>query len=307
MKTEEEKDEQLIKWLEGDLSNAERAEFEASEAFADYQKIIDHTGQINYPVMDEDAVFSKIKAEIESKTTVRKPSILRLSVRKLVVAAAAIAIAFVAVTFLLNPPVIISAEVGQYKVHQLPDGSQVQMNGKSEVQYAKSFTDNRVLKLKGEAFFQVEEGSSFEVQTSNGTVRVLGTSFNVFARNTLLIVSCKSGKVDVMAGGQSYLLEKGESVKIDQGVSKGKETVDADKIGVWMNGQTYVKSARLEEVILYLSSVYDVQFDIPDAYRDEMFTGSFVHNDLNKALKMVFSPMQLSYSVDEQGKVTLGE
>ena len=44
----------------------------------------------------------------------------------------------------------------------------------------KRFTDERIIQLRGEAFFEVEKGSRFVVQTGKGAVEVLGTSFNVF-------------------------------------------------------------------------------------------------------------------------------
>jgi len=136
---------------------------------------------------------------------------------------------------------------------------------------------------------------------------VLGTSFNVYAREDIFIVSCKTGKVRVDAHDQSYILEKGDRVKIEEKKSTGKESIDPDKIANWVDGESYFSAASMEEVILSISSIYDTEIHLPAKYQSERFTGSFVHNDLKKALKMVFSPMEIPYSLDDQGKVVISE
>ena len=64
MNTKKEYNEQMIRWLEGELQGKELSEFEASSEFQEYKKIIDATDELNYPKMDESAVFDTIQNRI---------------------------------------------------------------------------------------------------------------------------------------------------------------------------------------------------------------------------------------------------
>lgn len=304
MKAEQEKEERLIRWLEGDLSGKELISFEASPEFKEYNKIVETADLISYPKMDEDAVFKNIQDKISSsnqKTTKVIP------LRRWIFAIAAVLILTFTIVSIIPKSITVTSDVGQFVAVSLPDGSEINLNGKSKIDYPKNFTSNRILQLEGEAFFDVTKGKSFVVKTDEGTISVLGTSFNIFAREDILIVSCKTGKVKVESKNNSFILEKGDEVRLKNENSTGKEFVDAAKIGTWINGESYFSRASLEEVILSLSSVYDTKIDLPLKYRNKTFTGSFVHNDIKKALKMVFSPMGIQYSIEDNNKVVISD
>ena len=64
----------------------------------------------------------------------------------------------------------------------LPDGTDVWLNARTTIQYPVSFnTDQRLVKLDGEAYFEVarDEKKPFTVQTDKYNVEVLGTKFDV--------------------------------------------------------------------------------------------------------------------------------
>ena len=307
MKTEEEKDEQLIKWLEGELSGSELSAFESSAEFDDYNRIINTTDQISYPKMDEEKAFSNIQSKISSNSRTAKPETKVIPLKRWILAIASIAVLAFAVISILPNSVNVTSDVGQFVAHTLPDGSEVNLNGNSQINYKNNFEDKRILQLQGEAFFDVQKGESFEVETDIGTVSVLGTSFNVFSREGIFVVACKTGKVKVEAESNSYVLEKGENIRIEKGSTEGKGIIEDSKIGNWVNGETYFSKASLREVVLSLSSVYNSDILLPSSLQNEKYTGSFVHNDFQKALKMVFSPMGISYSIDDQGNVLFSE
>jgi ferric-dicitrate binding protein FerR (iron transport regulator) len=304
MDAEQAYSEQMIRWLEGDLSGDELSAFEASQEFKDYSKIMDASESISFPIMDEVEVFSAIQEKIAQSNAVKKPSKV-ISIKKWAASIAAIAILAFAVVSLLPSTVQISSGVGQFVSHSLPDGSEININGKSKIKYKENFNEDRVLHLEGEAFFNVKKGKSFVVETDEGSVSVLGTSFNVLSRNGYLIVSCKTGKVKVETENNSVILKQGERVRIENKLFNGKELIENSKIGTWINGESYFSNSNLELVVLSMTSVYDTEIKLPSQYAKERFTGSFVHGDLNKALKMVFSPMGISYSMDDSGKILI--
>lgn len=82
----------------------------------------------------------------------------------------------------------------------LADGSKIWLNADSKVQYPALFTGNtREVYLNGEAFFDIAKNPAkpFIIHLSNGTVRVLGTSFNIKAYDNEPVVetSVSTGKV----------------------------------------------------------------------------------------------------------------
>ena len=94
--------------------------------------------------------------------------------------AAAVALIVAGAAFLMLPQ---SVEVppGEMAVVSLPDGSQVELNSGSVIQFNRLFgVTNRDISLNGEGYFEVvSDDMPFEV-TSNGTVtEVLGTTFNI--------------------------------------------------------------------------------------------------------------------------------
>ena len=113
------------------------------------------------------------------------------------VAAAAITGLFVTWSFFNGPDYEYITQNADWEKIELPDASQVHLNAGSALTFDQDWSESRVVSLEGEAFFEVEKGNSFEVITPNGTVKVLGTSFNVFSRGTFFDVQCNTGQVRV--------------------------------------------------------------------------------------------------------------
>ena len=63
----------------------------------------------------------------------------------------------------------------------LPDGTKVQLNGATTIRYDVNDTEQRLVHLSGEAFFDVAKSPDcpFRVMVNDFQIEVLGTSFNV--------------------------------------------------------------------------------------------------------------------------------
>ncbi len=190
----------------------------------------------------------------------------------------------------------IFCEKGGYINFDLPDGSVVTLNSDSRVSYAPYWWYvNRSVVLDGEAFFEVQKGSKFTVVSTRGTTAVLGTSFNVRAREEIYEVTCLTGKVKV----SSMTTEK-DIVLIanEKAVLKEKNLLKIVKVNVesetaWKNLQFYFDSAPLDFVIDEMERQYDVtiQCDIKLSY-----SGSFSKDiDLEDALNLICLPFNLSF------------
>lgn len=196
----------------------------------------------------------------------------------------------------ISKPVAIVTTIGEFEEVTLPDGSQVGMNANSTLTYSSEW--NRTLHLEGEAFFKVTKGSKFTVNTAGGTVQVLGTSFNVFARDKDLIVACKTGKVKVEVAEKSFtqVITPGETIRSHKDTIR-KTQVEPLMIGKWQKGEFYYEDRPVIEVLDEIQRQYQVTIKT-DSLEDKLFSGYFISTDgLDMALSMVCEPLNLSYNI----------
>lgn len=114
-----------------------------------------------------------------------------------------------AVNNLINPvheQQLLSA-AGERRQLLLPDGSKVWLGPGSKFNYPDRFDNGqRIVKLEGEAFFDVKHDKEHPFIIESGKVRttVLGTSFNVkaYREKTDIIVTLVTGKVAVSVKGK---------------------------------------------------------------------------------------------------------
>jgi len=150
---------------------------------------------------------------------------------------------------------------GEHLACTLPDNSTVRLNAGSNISYAPYWWRfNRALSLEGEAFFEVEKGSRFVVNSALGYTEVLGTSFNIYARDTVYQVFCKTGKVGVHTtnSNQSITLSPNEKgVLRNKVLTKELEKNEKPSMG-WINDQFYFNNVNLVQVLEELERQYNV-------------------------------------------------
>ncbi len=219
-----------------------------------------------------------------------------------------IGVLFIWKLFYSDTASLTSIETGpaQSKNIQLPDQSAIVVNAQSTIQYnADNWSEQRKINLKGEAFFTVVKGSTFEVETDLGSIRVLGTSFNVKARGKLLSVSCKTGKVRVAGPtGKPLVLTSGMSVRFDRGNRTLRSNQDTSQMGSWINGDLYFTNVPLNEVLDELENQYEVivKVENPSIF-DKQYTG-FIHvnRDIDQAMEDICLPLNLRYDFNEESR-----
>lgn len=192
----------------------------------------------------------------------------------------------------------VATGLAEHQVHTLPDGSVVTLNAQSSLQYnADDFATDRSLVLDGEAFFQVEKGSSFAVETDKGTVTVLGTSFNVHDRGELLEVTCMTGRVAVDDGESRVVLTPGLACNNEQG-RLSEAFAEADTHG-WMSGSYNYEEENLTAVLEEVERQFGMEMQLPDL-SGRLYTGEFDSQDLETTLTVICGPMGLDYSIAGQ-------
>jgi ferric-dicitrate binding protein FerR (iron transport regulator) len=153
---------------------------------------------------------------------------------------------------------------GAHLAYTLPDNSTIRLNAGSNISYAPYWwLFKRSLSLEGEAFFEVEKGSKFVVNSALGYTEVLGTSFNIYARDTVYQVFCKTGKVGVHAtcSEQSIILNPNEKVVLRNKLLTKEIEADGKASMGWINDQFYFNNVNLVRVLEELERQYAVKID----------------------------------------------
>ncbi|MEM6770550.1 MAG: FecR domain-containing protein, partial [Bacteroidota bacterium] len=190
----------------------------------------------------------------------------------------------------------LSTQAGEQLLVELPDGSTSLLNGLSTLAYnIRLWSWRRRVNLTGEAFFTVEKGAAFRVTTQQGTVEVLGTSFNVYDRPSGYEVHCQTGRVAVRttAAPTPVVLSPLESVRYVDG-SATQETYTPTTGPGWQEGVNRYTSSPLSRVITDLTAQFNLEFELEGVDVTQQYSGAFVHDDADTALEMVFAPLGIT-------------
>jgi ferric-dicitrate binding protein FerR (iron transport regulator) len=110
-----------------------------------------------------------------------------------------------------------AAANGEMYAFSLPDQSQVLLNAGSQASFKSwDWSSNRAVSLQGEAYFKVAKGQKFTVETNLGSVTVLGTQFNVKARDNRFEVTCYEGKVQRSLSNEEQIILPGQRIVINE-------------------------------------------------------------------------------------------
>jgi ferric-dicitrate binding protein FerR (iron transport regulator) len=184
----------------------------------------------------------------------------------------------------------------------LPDSSTIQLapNSSVKINY-RSDNSERLIALKGEAFFQVERGGDFMVEFTGGFVNVLGTEFSVSAYSEDFIqIACSEGLVKVNLNDQSYLLSEGQGIKLYNGTVTGPFSIDKELIKDQTEGTYYWNKIALDELLLLLGYRFDYRIVTGPELEERNFSGKIELDNLEQALEIISLAMNLEYSLDEQ-------
>lgn len=272
----------LAKWLNDEMTENERAEFMASADFEQFEKIKKYTTHLKVADFDEDKVLEKVLNH--KKAT---PKVIPMFGNSMLKYAAILVIALSA--FFLTQNLVSEtqyAENGKKTTFSLPDASEVVLNSGSEIKFKKwNWNSNRNLELKGEAFFKVAKGKRFEVTTDLGKVAVLGTQFDVKARENRFDVTCFEGRVKVNYNTKEIILTKGQSVSFENGIQTDLHLENLQP--EWLNNEIAFNKAKLNAIVAEVQRQYNVTITVKSNYSDELFTGKLPTNNLDIALQII--------------------
>ena len=315
--------ERIEAWLEEDPERRARLEelravWEATDADPASRDVDAAWQQVERrltPESDRDASSSP-RASTPSRRTRRAPrhrsGRSRTRTRMIVSIAAVCLLAAAALTLLQDPtrsstetpdPRVVSTEPGERATIPLADGSSVMLNADSRLTVAAAYGDERrFLRLDGEAYFDVEPGSPFVVETETARVRVVGTSFGVrsYEQEETLSVVVAEGTVGVDPEGDATpereLSRKQRAVVSSAGEVSVTSNVALDSYLAWREGRLVFNSTPLPDVIDDLERQYGLRIALLDSeLADRRLTTTFENQSLGEVLDVVALSLDLGY------------
>ncbi|MGV3696626.1 FecR family protein [Flavobacterium sp.] len=300
---ENEKETYLSDWLANKISDEQLKQLVSEDDFLAYYRLRNALDSFTVAEPSLEGNFNAIRQKIDSQKSGKASKVIPLW-RYAGIAAVVVVLFGLFQTFYFSNTS--SAALGATELVILPDNSKVTLNAKSKLSYPNLFNFHRTLELKGEAFFEVQKGSTFTVKTALGCVTVLGTKFNVNAYKDYFEVVCYEGKVSVESKGKIAILSPSESIRFYDHTSENWADNTTTQPS-WISGESAFKNVPVKYVIDKFKNQYNVDIDFPKNKEEVKFTGTFTHKNIETALKSICIPLHLNYTNTGSGKIIISE
>ena len=262
-------------------------------------KKVDQAWSRLYNRLEEDGL---LKDKQEVRMPVFRPAMLKLVASVAILITATL---FIYKGFYSSGEVVLTLsnnEESSTYVTTLEDGSVVYLAKNSTLSYPKHFDKmSRRVSLQGDAFFEISKNKKkpFIIETNLVKIQVLGTSFNVTAReNVAPSLSVNTGLVMVTLkkDGQSTKLSAGETVLIHPDSLQTVPTEDLEQFARY-TGRMHFKDERLEDVINVINrNAVGLQLEIDPELRERLITATFANNSPDSMAQLICIALNLKYT-----------
>ena len=188
----------------------------------------------------------------------------------------------------------------------LEDGTKIKLNSGSKLVISDDFNaEERIVELKGQAFFDVEHnGGPFIINTENASVKVVGTSFDVWARNKITKVVVKEGKV--LLGNRNSKIDSTvlltvdqSSICIDKNYPELPKKIDSETMIGWLKNKIVFDKTPIREIAPELERRFNVKIRLESVSDTLSLTGSFEESNINPVLESICLALDLSYKYEK--------
>ncbi|REG90945.1 FecR family protein [Algoriphagus antarcticus] len=192
---------------------------------------------------------------------------------------------------------------GMIKKVRLPDGSMVSLFHDTHIQVDENFSENRLVRLSGEAFFEVKRDTlhPFRVESANLTTEVLGTSFLIKnLTNQQEVVAVKSGLVKVSDQVDSiYVLTPNLRLAYSNQVGAVSIIPENDPLFAWTEDVIVFDKTSMTEMIKILEDWYGVKItDNLEASNTCQISGTYEKQSLENLLQLIQYSIPITYQID---------
>lgn len=242
------------------------------------------------------------------------------------IAAAAIVIILLGAAYLLRPSKVNDAQIAKLpawdtigpaadvvRMVTLEDGTKIWLNRQAELLISKAYPQERLLRLKGEGYFEVtaDRAHPFSVQTGEVQTTVLGTAFNI--ENTLsdktVRVSLLNGKVKVTHRkdtAAALVLQPGHmAIAADNAAKIATAEIDVSTAAAWIKGDLVMNNIPLADAVSKLAAYYNIQITCPSGLSAGKMVTALYHRyqPWKQVLQHMLFIAQLTYTTDKNGTI----
>ncbi|MEN9335127.1 MAG: hypothetical protein RLZZ500_114 [Bacteroidota bacterium] len=284
----------LAAWLNNELPEAELNTLRQEEDYAVLEKIKKYSAELQVTDFDTDNLFQSILDKREGAKV--RPLYWKKALQIAAVVTLFLGVGF---TYLFLQDQEQIAVNGSTVTFNLPDQSKVMLHSGSEITYSeRDWDNNRTLNLNGEAYFKVAKGKKFEVNTQEGTVTVLGTQFNVKARNNRIDVTCYEGKVKIQHQNKSIIITKGQTIAF----ANNNLIINHPTTALypsWISKELQFEKVHPQDVLEELERHFNITINDIKLPSSELFTGHLPGDNPEIALQLFAASYHLKVKKQE--------
>lgn len=302
-KTSEEENQQLHQWMLQSPENKKRL-FAEKDIWDTFNF---HSNLKKYEITPELELLKKRIAPKQETISLKK--ILQIAAILLVTFGLGWGSRFISFTGEQQTAQVTMQEIfvpkGQVNQVFLADGTRIWINSETKLTTPSVFgTSERVVKLSGEAFFEVAKDAKrpFRVEVNGQQIEVLGTSFNVraYENSNEIETTLETGQIRLHIGSQTTLLIPGEQSLFNKSekrliISK----VNPETFSSWKDGRYEFQNEDLLEVFKVVERWYDVEITADETYFNGMhFSGVIKRNkDARHFLELLNLTVPIRYEM----------
>lgn len=197
---------------------------------------------------------------------------------------------------------------GQPKSFVLEDGTQVRLDGDSELVARIEHNRRGITLIRGEAQFNVVHDSArpFEVSAGSGRVQDLGTHFDIEALSNSTRVVVLEGQVAVSTDRGRTLLVAGQSGGYDTAGNLDPVSPFDPTTAPWLEGLRTFDRERLGDVLERLARHHAVTFVFEDPRMQELrISGKFRTDDLGLFLRTLAAALHVDSRYLAQDRIEI--
>ncbi|GHT31902.1 anti-sigma factor [Bacteroidia bacterium] len=196
---------------------------------------------------------------------------------------------------------------GQKTQLLLPDGTHVWLNGESSLTYPSDYNvDNRMVKLEGEAFFDVSQSKDipFIVEANNVHVKVHGTMFNVkaYPSDKEITVALQKGSVSLLSASTGELITylKPDEIAVVEKLNLAYEVLscDAASENIWHLNKLSFDNILAYEVWKKLERWYGVHIDVKNVKPELTYRFTIKTESLTELLSLINRITPIEYKLN---------
>jgi transmembrane sensor len=268
---------------------------------------------------DKKYVYNRIKKRLQNQLNPKETKVVVFPLQKV----AAALIILIGASFLLlrnsisstNQMATVTNPAGQIKQLQLPDGSKLWLNAKTELRYKKAFASNREIELDGEAYFEVTHNPEhpFVVKTGELQTKVLGTRFAIknYKEENRTTIALISGSIQVAKKSEKPTLLK-PTTQLSFNKSNNETnlfTIDTSAVLAWTYGKLQFEGESLSSITTSLERWYGVKFVFTDSSQKNCryYMGFDNKSSLEKTITAMAELTRMQYKIDNSTITVTGK